>query len=867
MKTRTLTQHNVSSVRRNGGAFAIFSVLLIIAASAVLSSCAGYTTASQSSGNSGGNGQGSTPGAGILTPNSTSVTFGNVSVGSTASQTVTVNNTGTATVNIASATISGAGFTVISGSGAVSVPVGQSGSVQVQFAPTSDVASTGTLTVTSDASNSPLSVSLSGTGTEAIMQMSPATLNFSNVQMGQSSTQSVTVTNGGNSNLVVNSAVISGTGFTMSGLTLPATIAAGKNTTFSVKFSPTSTTGSTGTVVFQDNAETSPQTMTLTGSALASGSTLSANPGSVNFGSVVVAGNDPTPVTLTNSGNATITINTVGVTGAGFSISGLTAGQQIAAGATAQFSAAFDPTVPGAATGTISITSSATNGTLSIPVSGTGTQGTLTANPASIPFGNLAVNGSATVPVTLTNTGTAALSITASSVSGTGFSMSSLAAQSLNPGQTASINVTFSPTTATTVNGSVSVSTNLPNSPLTIALSGTGTQAQISANPSSVTFGNVAVGSNGSTQVTLKNGGNSTLTISQINVTGAGMSQTGLSTSTTIAAGDSVNFNAIFTPTSGTAISGSISITTNAAPSPLVINLTGTGTQPQISANPSSVTFGTVTVGNSNSQTVTLKNNGNATLQFTSINVSGAGFSQTGLSTSTTIAAGGSTTFDAIFTPTSGSPSTGSISLNTNGAPAAMTINLSGTGSSPALSLSASPSSLAFGNVNDGSNSSLTTILTNNGNSNITISGVTTTGTGFTASGVANNTTLTPGQTATLTVTFAPTTPGTVTGANVSIASNATNSPAVVTLSGTGTHSVQLSWGASSTGGVTYNVYRGTASGAEGTTPINPNSISGTSFTDGNVASGTIYFYVVKAVNSGGTSTASNEVQAPIPNP
>lgn len=866
MKTRTPAKYASSSPSRRSSIFAILSVLIVVAASVVLSSCAGYTTTANNSG-SGGSGQGSTPGAGILTPSTTSVAFGNVSVGSTSSQTVTVNNTGTAAVNITSAAISGTGFTVISGSGAVSIPVGQSATVQVQFAPTSDVASSGTLMVTSDASNSPLSVSLSGTGTEAIMQMSPATLNFSNVQVGQSSTQSVSLTNGGNSNLVVNSAVISGTGFTMSGLSAPVTIDAGKNATFSVKFSPTSTSGSTGTIVFQDNAASSPQTMALTGSAIAAGSTLSANPGSVNFGNVVVASNDPTPITLTNSGNATITINSFGVTGAGFSITGLTAGETVAAGGTAQFSAAFDPTVAGASTGTISITSNATNGTLSIPVSGTGTAGVLSASPSSIPFGNLAVNSSATVPVTLTNTGTAALSITASGITGTGFSMSSLAAQSLNPGQTASFNVTFAPTTATSASGSVSISTNLPSSPLTIALSGTGTEAQISANPSSVSFGNVAVGSNGSTQVTLKNGGNSTLTISQISVTGTGMSQTGLSTSTTIAAGASANFNAIFTPTSGTAISGSISITSNGAPSPLVINLSGTGTQAQISANPTSVTFGTVTVGNSNSQPITLKNNGNATLQFSSITVSGAGFSQSGLSTSTTIAAGGSATFNAVFTPTSGASSTGTIVLSTNGIPSSITINLSGTGSSPTLSLSASPTSLAFGNVNDGSNSSLTTTLTNNGNSNVTISSVTTTGAGFSASGVANNTVLTPGQTATLTVTFAPTNPGAVTGANVSVVSNATNSPTVITLSGTGTHSVQLSWGASSTSGVTYNVYRGTASGAEGATPINPGSVSGLNFTDTSVTSGVTYFYVVKAVNSGGTSTASNEVQAAIPTP
>jgi len=158
------------------------------------------------------------------------------------------------------------------------------------------------------------------------------------------------------------------------------------------------------------------------------------------------------------------------------------------------------------------------------------------------------------------------------------------------------------------------------------------------------------------------------------------------------------------------------------------------------------------------------------------------------------------------------------------------------------------------------------TSITNNGNSNITISSVTVTGAGFSASGVPNGTQLTPGQSVTLTVTFAPTTPGAVSGASVTITSNATNSPTTISLSGTGTHSVLLQWTASTTAGVTYNVFRGTSKGGEGTTPY-ASGISGTNWTDTNVSSGQPYFYTVEAVDSGGSSTASNEAQANIPTP
>lgn len=281
-----------------------------------------------------------------------------------------------------------------------------------------------------------------------------------------------------------------------------------------------------------------------------------------------------------------------------------------------------------------------------------------------------------------------------------------------------------------------------------------------------------------------------------------------------------------------------------------------------------SVAFGTVTSGQSSSQPILLRNNGSATLTFSQIVVSGSTeFSQTGLSTSTTVAAGGSTTFDAVFTPTSATPASGSITLVTNGTPSPLVINLSGTGATVTLSLSANPPSLTFGSVSDGGASSLPTAVMNNGNSDITISSVTVTGAGFSANGISNGAVLTPGQSATLNVTFAPTSAGNVTGAGINIVSNATNSPMTIGLSGTGTHVVKLQWAPSSTANVTYNVFRGTSQGGEGPTPINSSPVIATSYTDTNVAGGQTYFYDVKAVNSDGSSGPSTEVQINVPTP
>jgi fibronectin type 3 domain-containing protein len=75
-----------------------------------------------------------------------------------------------------------------------------------------------------------------------------------------------------------------------------------------------------------------------------------------------------------------------------------------------------------------------------------------------------------------------------------------------------------------------------------------------------------------------------------------------------------------------------------------------------------------------------------------------------------------------------------------------------------------------------------------------------------------------------------------------------------------GSSQVTLNWTASA-GATSYSVFRGTASGAEATTPI-ASGLTGTSFVDTGVANGTAYFYFVEAVNTAGSSTPSSEVSA-----
>ena len=164
-----------------------------------------------------------------------------------------------------------------------------------------------------------------------------------------------------------------------------------------------------------------------------------------------------------------------------------------------------------------------------------------------------------------------------------------------------------------------------------------------------------------------------------------------------------------------------------------------------------------------------------------------------------------------------------------------------------------------------GTSSSLAATLTNTGNANVTISNVLVNGAGFAVSGAGASTTLTPGQTAALNVTFGPAATGNVAG-SIAIGSNA--GTVSIALVGSGaqpsSHSVTLSWDPSTSVVIGYNVYRVLANGTY--TKINSAPVVLTDYTDTMVQSGQTYTYVVTAVDSSDVeSDYSNVALAIIP--
>lgn len=306
----------------------------------------------------------------VLSPN---VDFGTVTVGSRSWQTVTIFNSGTTPLNISQATVTGNGFATTGLVLPITLPAGQRTSFRVWFAPTSKDNATGEISFVDNAANSETAIVLSGTGVTtssvAAIIVSPPTLPFGNMNVGSSSTQAVTVSNTGATNLVISQATVTGSEFSINGLTAPLTIAAGQNYSFIIRFAPRMGRSARGNISLVSNAPNSPTVIALSGNGvgMASPAAINVNPSTLAFGNMNVGGSSTQAVTVSNTGSTNLVITQATITGSGFSTSGLTAPLTIAAGQSQSFNVSFVPAATGKLIGSITLVGIAANPQASIP--------------------------------------------------------------------------------------------------------------------------------------------------------------------------------------------------------------------------------------------------------------------------------------------------------------------------------------------------------------------------------------------------------------------------------------------------------------------------------------------------------------------
>src|SRR5208283_564270 len=212
-----------------------------------------------------------------------------------------------------------------------------------------------------------------GTGPSTNISASPTSAVFTNVPVGTTNTQTIQLKNAAGPSAVISTLATQGAGFGTSGLTTPLTLASGATATFNVTFSPTTTGTVGGMLTLSNNGTGSPVVIPLVGTAIATTQLLAASPTSVAFGNVAVGALTTSNVTLANIGNSTVTVQSIGATGAGFSASSGSTATAIAPGQSAALTIEFAPENSGSVTGAVTISSGTPNATtVTIPVTGTG---------------------------------------------------------------------------------------------------------------------------------------------------------------------------------------------------------------------------------------------------------------------------------------------------------------------------------------------------------------------------------------------------------------------------------------------------------------------------------------------------------------
>ena len=326
----------------------------------------------------------------------------------------------------------------------------------------------------SDCTSGTVGVLINTSKMDAIVSLSPTSLNFGNQTVGIPSSQVVMLTNTGNINLTITSIQITGMSDFSQTNNCPASILPNHGCQISVMFTPTTIGTRNASVSIADNAPNSPQSVPLTGVGVLPAVTFS--PTSLTFPTQVVFTTSLVQqVTLTNTGAGVLTMTRISVASPFQQTNNCPS--SLGPGANCTVSVKFRPGNKGVFHGGVSVTDNALGSPQKVPLTGTGTFVQLV--PTKLNFGTQPV-GTRSLPkrITLTNKGGAAVNIISISITGINakdFAETNTCGKSVASGASCFIKVTFKPLAKGKRTADVSISDDDGGSPQKVGLTGTGT--------------------------------------------------------------------------------------------------------------------------------------------------------------------------------------------------------------------------------------------------------------------------------------------------------------------------------------------------------------------------------------------------------
>ncbi|MEW6730391.1 MAG: choice-of-anchor D domain-containing protein [Acidobacteriota bacterium] len=412
-----------------------------------------------------------------LTVTPSTLTFSNAPVNQGTTQTVTLTNAGSSLITVTAFGFaqSGGAFTVTGPSLPFTLSAGQSQTLMVTFTPTNNTTQNATLNISNSCTGTS-SVSITGNGCQPTIAVSPTSVDFGSLDVGQTATRDVTVTNSGCTAVaLVFTAQLSGnsaTSFTIAPNPPAPNVVR-------IAFAPNTTGAMTGTLVISStNASNSPVNVPITGTGtMPAAPQLQVTPANVIFGDVPVNTTATQAITVRNIGNAPLSLTTPTLTAGGtlgFSVSSPLQ-TSIPAGQSTTFQVSFRPNTTGPANGSVTVTSN--GGSQILVLSGNGTASRISLATPSLDFGVVPINQTASRTVIISNIGTAPLDIQSFSLTSggaNGFALPSTTPFTVQPNSTGQITVNFTPTTAGPRSDTLSIRSNDPATPtVTVSLTGT----------------------------------------------------------------------------------------------------------------------------------------------------------------------------------------------------------------------------------------------------------------------------------------------------------------------------------------------------------------------------------------------------------
>lgn len=420
----------------------------------------------------------------------------------------------------------------------------------------------------------------------------------------------------------------------------------------------------------------------------------------------------------------------------------------------------------------------------------------LDASSGNVAFGQAELGLSSVRSVQLFNTGTGALELGTLSTTGNAFYSQTNCSGVLDVGASCQAQVTFTPPVAGDYVGELSVGSNATSGALTIALSGTGVpigtlSGLLQATPTSVSFPDTLVGQPRSVGLTVTNSGAAALTLGTPSVSGAPFAIQASNCPVTLEPGVSCTLTLQFAPSGTSLAQGEVQVPNNGPAGVLKASLEGTGYTVSASVAPvTSADYGTVNVGSSVSRSFTYTNTGSRTLTQVYALASGTDFTLTANTCGSagarlSLASGQSCQVTATFSPTSGGAPANRVELLASELSSSVRQNVTATAVGFVTS---SGSSFNFGSVNVGSSSAASVVTLTNTTGAIRTLTIGAAPTGYTRSTTCGAT-LANGASCSVSVSFAPTTAGTL-GGTLNIASDISSHP--VALTGVGLMNSQL---------------------------------------------------------------------------